>query len=91
VHEGGVEIRTLDNGAFRFIKPNGESFESRPPASAGWADLVAAHAGGQVEINPQTAVTRWTGEALDLDVAVGWLMQKGDCATNVSAETSRTI
>jgi hypothetical protein len=76
VHEGQVVVQPLDDGAFRFVKGNGESFESRPPPSTSWIELVAANADRRVEINPKTAVTRWTGEALDLDVAVGWLMQK---------------
>ena len=88
VHEGGVQIQALDDGAFRFVKPDGASLESRAPASTGWIELVAAHAEREVEINPQTSVTRWTGEALDLDMAVGWLMRKAVCSTSVSADES---
>ena len=88
VHEGGVQIQALDDGAFRFVKPGGASFEIRAPASPGWIELLAAHAEREVEINPQTSVTRWTGEALDLDMAVGWLMRKAVCSTSVSADES---
>ena len=75
VHEGQVEIQVLDDGAFRFIRPNGETFENPLPRPAAWHELVAAHAAADIQVTPQTAITRWTGEALDLDVAVGWLMQ----------------
>jgi hypothetical protein len=42
VHEGGVKIRTLDDEAFRFVKPDGETFESPPPASGERLDLDVA-------------------------------------------------
>jgi hypothetical protein len=54
------------------------------PPSAEWQDLVAGHE--DFGITPATAVTRWTGEALDLDLAVDVLMQRRK--KNVSAETS---
>jgi hypothetical protein len=69
VHEGGVEILTLDDGAFRFVRRDGQSFESPLPPSQGADRLLAEHAEREIVIGPQTAVTRWTGEALDLDVA----------------------
>jgi hypothetical protein len=87
VHEGLVEVRMLDDGAFRFVNPSGESFESPVPAPADWTELVAAQDAEDIRITPSTAVTRWTGEALDLDLAVGWLMQKANYAKSVSAET----
>jgi hypothetical protein len=37
--------------------------------------LVAAHENAAIRITPSTAVTRWTGEALDLGLAVDSLMQ----------------
>ena len=76
VHEGGVEIQTLDDGAFRFVKQGGESFDSPAPSSTEWIELVAAHASAKLRITPTTAVTRWTGEALDLGLAVEVLMQR---------------
>jgi hypothetical protein len=87
VHEGQVEIQTLDDGAFRFVKPSGESFDSPAPRSGDWADMVAAHESADLRITHSTAVTHWTGEVLDLGLAVGWLMQKAIYTKNVSAET----
>jgi hypothetical protein len=72
VHEGQVGIRTLDDGAFRFVKPNGRTFDSPPPPAADWSGLVAS----QVHVTATTAVTRWAGEALDLGLAIEGLMQR---------------
>jgi hypothetical protein len=88
VHEGKVVVHTLDDGAFRFVNPRGEIFDTPAPQARDWAELVATHAGRQITIDPQTAVTRWTGEALDLGLAVEALMQRARCAKDVSAESS---
>jgi hypothetical protein len=53
--------------------------------------LVAAHENAAIRITPSTAVTRWTGEALDLDLAVGWLMRNEERKKSVSAETSASV
>jgi hypothetical protein len=72
VHEGQVEVVTLDDGAFRFVKPDGRTFDSPPPPAVDLSELVAS----QIQVTPTTAVTRWTGEALDLGLAVEGLMQR---------------
>jgi hypothetical protein len=73
VHEGGVEIQVLDDGAFRFVRMNGESFDSPVPQEGEVAALVAR---GAATITPSTAVTRWTGESIDLGLAVEVLLQR---------------
>lgn len=78
VHEGKVVIHSLDDGAFRFIQPNGEMFDGAVRSSGDWNELIAAHASSGIRITPSTAVTRWTGEALDVDLAVDWLLQHGE-------------
>jgi len=85
VHEGQVVVQTLDDGAFRFVKPSGESFDSPMPPPTDWTALVAAQDVADVGITPSTAVTHWTGEALDLGLAVDCLMQRR--VKSVSAET----
>ena len=85
VHEGQVEIQTLDDGAFRFIRSDGRSFDSPQPVGD-WSTLVATHEAANLRITPATAVTRWTGEALDLGFAVEILMQRR--GKNVPAGTS---
>jgi len=85
VHEGRVVVQCLDDGAIRFSRPDGETFDSPPPRTVEWNDLAASQ---PVQITPQTAITGWTGEALDVDLAVGWLMLRAERSKNVSAETS---
>ena len=65
------------------MKPDGESFESPAPDPTDWSELVAANT---ATITPATAVTRWTGERLDLGLAIECLLQQR--AKGVSAETS---
>lgn len=78
-------VQCLDDGAIRFTRPNGGTFDSPPPRAVDWSDLAAIQS---IEITPQTAITGWTGEALGVDHAVDWLMQRAQRIKNVSAETS---
>jgi hypothetical protein len=84
VHEGQVVVQMLDDGAFRFIRPDGGSFESPAPPAADDQAIVATNDSGGIRITPATAVTRWRGESLDLDVAVGWLMAAADRSAPVT-------
>jgi len=86
VHEGQVVIQTLDDGAFRFVKPDGQTYDSPTPEPTDARAIVVAHEAANLRITPATAVTRWTGEALDLDLAIDSLMRRRE--KNVSAETS---
>jgi hypothetical protein len=91
VHEGQVAVQILDDGAFRFVRPDGQSFNSPAPGESNesdWTQLVAVHQAEQIRITPNTAISGWTGEALDYRLAVDWLLQDAECAKNVSAETS---
>jgi hypothetical protein len=76
VHEGQVVVQTLDDGAFRFIRPNGQTFDNPVPPAADWTELVATHASADIRITQATAVTQWRGEALDLGLAIECLMQR---------------
>jgi hypothetical protein len=88
VHEGPVVVQILDDGAFGFIRPDGKTFESPAPQSTDWAELVALQEDQGIRVTAATAVTRWTGEALDADLALDWLMQNAQRAKNVPAGTS---
>jgi hypothetical protein len=87
VHEGRVVVACLDDGAFRFTRPDGKTFESPAPKPTDLATLVASHQMQGIRVTPHTAITRWTGETLDLNHAVGWLLQRRERMKNVSAET----
>jgi hypothetical protein len=80
VHEGRVVIKRLDDGALRFVKPDGRTFESPKPGpmkpSKDWRQSpVAQHAPG-TSINAKTATTRWRGERMDYDLAIEALCQR---------------
>jgi hypothetical protein len=49
--------------------------------------IVVAHDIDGLRITPMTSVTQWMGEALELDVAVEWLIQAGNRRKNVPAGT----
>jgi hypothetical protein len=91
VHEGKVEIQRLDDGALRFLKPNGESFDSVAPDHtrplADWRQLATAHEQQGMRIDKNTAVTRWAGETMDYGLGVFVLLQQARRGTKVSAET----
>jgi hypothetical protein len=84
VHEGQVIVQVLDDGAIRFVQPNGESFDSEVRAHGDWRELVAVHERAGIHIDENTAKTRWDGGPMDYGMAVDVLMgMRGD----VSAET----
>ncbi|MBX5461740.1 MAG: DUF222 domain-containing protein [Steroidobacteraceae bacterium] len=75
VHEGGVQIQVLDDGAFRFVKPDGQTLDSVPPQRpSAWTQLAIQHEQAGLTVHPGTAVTRWSGESVDYGLAVGVLL-----------------
>jgi hypothetical protein len=93
LHEGRVVVQVLDDGAFRFVRPDGQSFDSPAPTAPrqlDWMQLVAAHQARQIRVTAQTAITRWQGARLDYDIAVDGLLQRAKRTEKVSAETSRS-
>jgi len=94
VHEGAVLIQILDDGALRFIKPNGQAFDSVAPDHVrpftDWMQLPAAHHERGIHIDERTAATRWTGESMDYGLAVQVLLQQAARARNVPAGASAT-
>ena len=82
VHEGGFGLRTTDDGAFVFTRPDGTrvtdnglwrfrgSHAPRPSVDA----LFDRNLSRGVEIDAGTARCRWLGERLDYDLAVGHLI-----------------
>ena len=91
VHEGRVAIQVLDDGALRFLKPDGESFDSVAPDHtrplSDWVQLSALHQAAGIHISADTAATLWRGERMDYGLAVGCLLHKAQRAKHVSAET----
>jgi hypothetical protein len=85
VHEGQVIVQSLDDGAFRFTRPDGESFESPSPPPADWRELVAMNEAADIQVTPRTAITRWTGESIDYGVAVQCLLEKAERSRELTA------
>ena len=65
VHEGQVIVQVLDDGAIRFVQPDGEGFESEPQTIGDWRQLPAVHTREGIHINakmlPRAGMAaRWT-------------------------------
>jgi hypothetical protein len=93
LHEGGIRVQLLDDGALRFIKPNGETFDSvaegfTQPLS-NWSEVPKANDGRGVQIDNRTAVTRWCGERMDYGLGIQVLMQQAKRRKDISAEMSQ--
>jgi hypothetical protein len=90
VHEGGVEVQTLNDGALRFVRPDGGCFDSRSalPVQSDWTQLRSSNQNAGVHIDHKTASTRWKGESMDYGFAVQALMQRSEHAKNVSADAT---
>jgi hypothetical protein len=91
VHEGRVVIQYLDDGALRFLRPDGQSFDSIAPEHtrplADWLQLPAVHCEQGIHIDEKTAATRWRGEKMDYGLAIEVLLQHARRRPPVSAET----
>jgi hypothetical protein len=91
VHEGRVVIQRLDDGAVRFLRPDGRSFDSVAPEHtqplSDWQELPAANYQQGIHIDKNTATTRWRGEKMDYGLAIEVLLQHARRTARVSAET----
>jgi hypothetical protein len=92
VHEGGIQVEVLDKNTFRFVRPDGRSFDSTAPGRTGpfdWRDLTEQHRDDGIRLTPATAVTRWRGERMDYSLATEVLLaQTHRAREDVSAATS---
>ena len=75
VHEGQLRIQRLDDGALVFRSGEGDPIEGCGQLTGCADDLVARHLREGPTLTPETAVTRWAGESLDLGLAVAGLME----------------
>jgi hypothetical protein len=81
VHEGGIRIEVLDDGAMRFVKANGVVIDSTAPG--------CRQPRGDVRQMPAgTAIAKWRGEKMDVGLGVEVLLQQTHRARNVPAGTS---
>jgi hypothetical protein len=84
LHQEGYEIVKRGEQHFEFLTPAGDAMPTaRVPQFAAAAEDVASemlaiereHQGFGLVINARTAVTRWQGERMDYDLAVGVMMR----------------
>jgi len=90
VHEGGVAIEFLDDGALRFLRADGTPFEQSSgrgrSRDEGAPDRVIVPP-GVLTAAKDAAVSRWRGESMDYGLAVDALLYRRTRAADVSAET----
>jgi len=81
VHEGGIRIEMLDDGALRFWKPDGDAVDSVAPgftqSPGDWTQLPAG-----------TQVNKWLGERMNLGLGVEVLLQQTRRGKDVPAGMS---
>jgi len=92
VHEGRVVVQVLDDGALRFVRPDGASFQSVAPDHtrplSDWRQLPQNHGQQGIHIDKNTAITRWRGERMDYGLAINVLLQHAKRGARVSAESA---
>ena len=86
VHEGGIAVKARAGGGWRFSRPDGREFDGvyRPVPAQDWTALCDAHAELGIEIDSDTAATRWRGERMDYELGV-WVL----CQQHARAQTAR--
>jgi Domain of unknown function (DUF222) len=90
VHEGGITVAARAGGGWRFARPDGREFElpqHDPAASAvDWTALRDTHAQLGIEIDRDTAATRWRGERMDYELGVWVLCHQHERAQHAGSQ-----
>ena len=81
VHEGGIRIERLDDGALRFVKANGVPVDCVAPG-------FTQPRGDWREMPQGVLVSRWRGERMDLGMAIDGMIHRARQAKDVPAGTS---
>jgi hypothetical protein len=96
VHEGGMRVERLGDGAWRFVRPDGEAYVSTSPGhtqpmQGDWETVARGNAEYDIRIDLQTARTRWRGESMDYGIAIDVLLakQRGGRRANYPDDGSR--
>src|SRR5712671_5450737 len=69
VHEGGWNVQVLDDGAFRFLRPNGEALDASIQAPSG-------SCASRVTCLASRLPAQWRGDRMDYHLAVQVLCQR---------------
>ncbi len=81
VHEGGFDVEILDDGALRFVRPNGAPVEG---VGSGGSERM----GDWRELPQATGRWRYRGDRMELPLAVDVMIQESRKARDVPAGTS---
>jgi hypothetical protein len=76
IHEGGFGLTRTDDGVFVFTQPQGERLPEYVAVAGCFRGnrLADLNRGRDIEIRPNTVVTRWLGETLDYSMAIDGLL-----------------
>jgi hypothetical protein len=89
VHEGGITVTARAGGGWRFARPDGREFDlpHRDAAASAldWTALRDTHAQLGIEIDSDTAATRWRGERMDYELGVWVLCNQQERAQHASS------
>jgi hypothetical protein len=80
VHEGGFDVRILDDGALRFMRPDGDVVDRVAPG-------CSQPAGDWQQLPEGKFVDCWRGDRLDLPLALDLLIRESHRAHDVPAGT----
>jgi hypothetical protein len=89
VHEGGVKVQVLDDGALRFCSADGKRFDTQSITSGDTHTLMRQNQSSGFAIDSRTATSRWCGERMDYDMAIGCLLDQEERLRRVAAETPK--
>ena len=96
VHEGGFDVRRLDDGAMHFTDPNGNPVRAPSPREPSSPDIIPARNDALgLAIGSETAMAHWHGERIDYDHAVmvtmhAWGQEGSRCASEVLPASEAT-
>ncbi len=82
VHEGGIKVERLDDGAWRFTKADGHTLHTgmharlHATALGDWTVLRESNREGGINVDANTAATGWRGERMDYGIAIDALLRR---------------
>ena len=71
VHEGGFDVHRLDDGAYRFVSPQGWTVRPPQTPSPSSPEVIVSHNEALgLAIDGRTATARWDGQPVDYDQGI---------------------
>ena len=94
VHEGGIKVERLDDGAWRFTKADGHTLHTCTPGCTqplgDWTVLRESNREGGINIDANTAATGWRGERMDYGIAIDALLRRSQLNRDSAQGDQRT-